>query len=243
MDVKSLIYNQALKLKKIRCAREFKPEQFHASEAGDCARSLYFKHIGRDSERVEENSDEEARVEMLLDDGTYVHQSQITKYIMQAPGIHITNIEDNRVLFCDGFIISGHPDGVLYDPKSKERWILEVKGISTHRIGYRGKERLVDDDIETLKTVYPSAIPQARIYSKMYNTKGAVILVRNKDNAAIYQFILYRDEEAENRIIERFRKIHKACVDKKNGIACDFIKSDYRCKFCLYPGECGSGRG
>lgn len=242
MDVKSLIYRQVLKTRKLTPPRQFTPTLFHASEAGDCARQLYFKHCGRASERVEEDLDEVARVEMLLNDGESVHQNQIVKYIQQAPGVHIVN-PGTRTLFLDGFMVVGTPDGYMYDIKGKESWILEVKGISTHRIGYKGKERLVDDDIDTLKNVYPSAIPQARIYSRMYDTKGAVILVRNKDNAAIYQFILYRDTEAEERIIDKFRKISKACVANKNGVACDFMKSDYRCKYCAYPSECGNGRG
>ena len=250
-SIKNLIYKQALRQRKIKSPRLESKWHFHASEAGECPRMLYFKHLNRESEEKFESLEHEARVQMLLGDGVGVHQNRITEYIKESPNVHITNIEEDRALACEykgtPYIITGHADGLLLFTKPKSYWILEIKGVSTYNIAPFRKQRLFDEDIDSLKLVYPKAIPQSRMYCMMYEhdpdrkIEGSIILIRDKNDSAIYEFHIPRDKKAESRIIDKFGVVANALANEGN-VPCDFMKGDYHAKYCKYPNECGVGR-
>lgn len=250
-SIKRMIYEEALKLKRLSIPRVSQPYQFGASEAGECPRVIYLRRTGRKSEEKFKSEEDEARIEMLLNDGAGIHQERITDYIKQSPGVHITNAEEGRVLFCEykdvPFIITGHTDGVLFFTKGKERWILEVKGVSTNNIAPFHKLRLFDEDIDSLKLVYPKAIPQSRMYRRLYTCKdypivGSIVLIKNKNDSGLFEFHFPADEKIEDRIIEKFGKIAYALKHETDTPICDYMKKDYATKYCIYPDECGVGR-
>jgi len=242
MDLKKLIYKQALHLKRITLKREESPYIFHASEAGKCIRSLVQNRRGKFPDREPLPLTKQAELEMLFNDGR-MHQRAITEYLFQAPGVHITSIEETKVMHLANpdnsisIVIVGHPDGVVYETKLKERWIVEIKGLN-----HFACQKLKDGDVDTLKSVYYHAIPQSRMYSRMFDTKGAVILVKNKNTSVIYQFIIPRDEEAELRIIAKFIRVAQTCKDNLDMPSCDWTKGDRNTNFCDYPNDCGVGR-
>lgn len=242
MDLKRLIYKQALHLKRVSHKRIESPYLYHASEAGDCKRTIYLKRVGKIPEREPATVEKQAELQMLFNDGRF-HQRAITEYLFQAPGVHITNIEDDRIIpvtLENGqlIIISGHPDGIAYDPKPRERWVVEVKGIN-----HFSCQKLVDDDIETLKIAYPKAIPQTRMYCKMYDTVGGIVLIKNKNTSSINQFHIPRDEKAEERLIAKFSEVALALFNSKDAPpSCDYIKGDRSTNYCDYPSDCGVGR-
>lgn len=245
--LKELIYKQALKLNRLEHKTLESPFMFHASEAGECSRRIWFKKQNRPYERKEDDENNQARVQILLRGGRYI-QELITDLIKQAPGVHITNIEDDRLLECvspkgKSFCVLAHSDGLLYFTKSKDYYVLEVKGISTFSCKNKGWE-LSDGDIETLKKAYASAIPQGRMYARAFSKsangikiKGIIIIVFDKNNSTLYEFLIPIDEKSTDRIIKKFGNI----VD---GVEppCDYLKNDSKCNFCPWPTECGHGR-
>jgi len=184
---------------------------------------------------------DEARIEMLLNDGR-AHQAAVTSYLQQAPGIHITDIERDGLLVESPILITGHPDAVMHDVKTKERAVLEVKGLSTWIPKY-SRVQWEDYNIDTLKANYPSAIPQARVYMKMFNASSANIVIKIKDNSELFEFIIEHDEIIYKRIVDKFLSVYKSITNGEDkGVFCDFAKDSNRTKFCNYPGECGYGR-
>lgn len=240
LSPKKLIYSQALRLKKIRIPRIPYENIFGASEAGDCTRSIYMKHMGNKPNNKFDSDIEEARVEILLGDGNY-HEATIINYLKEAPKVHVTNMQEDRVLWCSECFIIGHPDAIIHDVTEDKKYVLEVKGLSTFSIGFKGKERLRDNDLDSLKDVYPTAIPQARLYRRMFDVDGAFIIVKNKDNSSLYEFFLEADPQIEARIMDKFDSIAKA-IKERRVPPCDYIKTDSKCKYCPYPEECGKGR-
>lgn len=241
MRLKPLIYRQALKLKTLNRPRVHYPNIFHASEAGDCTREIYFRRAGREPENSFDSKVEEARVSMLLNDGR-MHQAGVTGYLQQAPGIHVTNIETDGVLVEGPIIITGHPDAIVHDSKTGEIGILEVKGLST-KIPWFTKVKFEDYNIDTLKTNYPKAIPQARVYMKMFGASTASIIIKDKNDSTLWEFEIEHDEKIYQNIVEKFKSIHKSLIaGNDKGVFCDFMKNDKRSKFCNYQSECGYGR-
>lgn len=239
MKLKEAIYAQAIREEKLRVPYQHAPNIFHVHEAGYCALSIYLSKLNTPSEK----EDNDGRVNMLLADG-HMHQAQLTGYMHRAPNIHITNIEEDRALLIDGIAIIGHPDAILYDAKSKKRWVIEIKGLTRYNrlfLNTKNCPTVEDDDIEGLKEGYPNAIPQSRLLTRMFDTEGAIVLVKNKDTSELKEFHIERDTEAEDRIIKKFMKIAEWL---KQGTlpACDFIKGDKRSNYCKYVSQCGTGK-
>lgn len=239
MDLCTPIRKQLLKLKTLSEAEPRVETEylFHGHEAGYCPRRIYLAH--KNAKKAEDNKTPEnaASLQMLFDDG-YYHQESIVKVLKQCPNLHITNEEDQKylVVYRDSlfqFIVSGHSDAVVTDTKTKKRYILEVKGLNHWSFA-----KLKNEDIETLKTSYPTAIPQARVYSRMEDTDGAIVLVKNKNTSAICQFFIERNEKAEVSILNKFQVVHDALM-KDEELACTHVTGDPRTKYCPYPVGCG----
>lgn len=243
MDLKGMILKQALRLENLDGGRKQSPDVFGVSEVGRCRKEIYLKKMGYKPEIQAKDEEDKARIIMLLNDGKY-HQDSITRYIWQAPNVHLTNIEQDRYIFRTlengrSYVIIGHPDGIAHDVKEGKKYVLEVKGLSRYLCrDFKGNPRLFDDDLDSLKSVYPTAIPQTIIYMEMFETDGAVILVKNKDNSELYQFRMKRDKERAEKILQRCDSLYMACCDSKMPM-CDYVKSDKNCKYCPFPEYCG----
>lgn len=245
MELKKMIMQQALRLEKIKVPRQHTPDIFHVSELGECRRALFLKKRGEPHGLRADTSEALANLLMLLNDGKH-HQRTITEYLWQAPGIHVTNIEEDRTILRmlpNGryYAIVGHPDGIMYSTEEKKNYVLEVKGLSGFLCrDFKGNPRLVDDDIETLKKVYPSAIGQCLMYmhEKMFNTDAGKILIKNKNNSELFEFTIERDDDRVEKIMQRIDNLYMDCIDS-NMPLCDYVKGDRECKYCPFPDHCG----
>lgn len=233
ISFRDLMYKQLLRNKRLA---ELEPRVetmyvFHGHEAGDCARKIFLRHKNTPPEGDKRDANALAELQFLFSDG-YRHQESIVSLLKQCPNVQVTNEEEGRIVKCGNVFVSGHPDLIVHHSKAG-RYVGECKGLNHFFC-----QKLVDGDIESLKTVYHSAIPQTRIYSAMYDTDGGYIWIKNKNTSKIYEFFVPRNEEAELRILEKFNKVFDAIV---NDMAppCDYLKGDTRCKFCPYPSSCG----
>lgn len=244
MNLKELVYKQVLRLEDIKKIRTESPYLFRASEAGDCKRVLWQRKLNYKPEYSYKDDDDRARVMMLLNDGAGVHQSQLTKYLYQTPELDITNIEEDRSMVVSReeellFTVTGHPDGIIYDKVESKSIVLEVKGISTNYC-----RKLEDNNLDMLKAIWPTgykAILQTRIYMDrdMFNTEEGIIILKDKNNSALYEFHIERDDSITEKIINKFVSVYKACLEKKMP-ECNYVKGDKRCMYCPYPKDCGS---
>lgn len=230
VKLKDAIHAQALREQKYAVPYQDEPGIFHVHEAGHCALQILLK-----KKKVPFESDEmDARTLMLLADG-HMHQAQLTGYMHRAPNLHVTNIEHDRAILVDGFVIIGHADAVVYDVKEKKRWLVEIKSLSRFNTVFKSE----DEDIDALKQGYPEAIPQARLAASLFNTDGAIILCKSKDDSDLREYHLDRDDSKVKVTIDKFRKINEALKHGKE-LPCDFPDKKARgCRFCKYPSRCG----
>lgn len=233
MELRKIILAQALREKRLSGERRNNPKVFHASEAGDCSRAMYFRRTGVEEERDFKSKDDEARVQMLLDMGRH-HQDFISGYIKRAPNVHLTNVEHTRYHHIDDFMVVGSPDGVIHDSKTKERFVLEVKGLGA--IAWKIKQ----ESLQSLREHYPSAIPQARVYSskQFYDTDGAKILCVNKQTNDFSEITLDRNEKAEEGIFNKYQAVRVAILKGKEP-DCDVDPNGWQCKYCPFKSKCG----
>ena len=228
-SLRKIILREVLRQKEIEGNRFWSDRVFHAHEAGKCPREIYFRR-SKKPERTFESRSEEARIALLLGDGR-PHQESVSKPLRSSPELELTNVEHMRTLPIDDFFIVGSDDGIVHF--KEKRYVIEVKGLSTWTC-----KKFKEETIEELKQAYPTAIAQARMYSRIWYTNGAFILVKDKDNAKLYEFFLPRNEKAEDRIIEKFRIIRKALIEGRPP-GCSFEKGEWQQKYCDYPSECG----
>lgn len=241
LNLKEILYKQVLRLDDIKSPRGESPYIFRGSESGDCKKVLFLRKLNNKPEYSYKSEDDRARVLMLLNDGAGVHQSQVTKYLFQTPNIDITNIEEDRSLPISRenkllFTITGHPDGIIYDKKENKTAVLEIKGISTNYC-----RKLEDENLDMLKAIWPTgakAIPQIRLYMDLFNTNYGIIILKDKNSSALYQFTIERDDAKTEKIINKFVEVFKACLNRQSP-ACDFVKGDKKCMYCPYPKDCG----
>lgn len=232
MNLVGEIYKNARTLRDREVKRSADPRCFHASESGDCRRQIALRKSGTKVEREDEPSSI-----LRLQDG-HVHHQAVRDLISQLPMVTLTNAESSEILFVelDGyppFVITGHCDGIVNDLNGDEEAVLEVKGLN--RFSF---QKLKNEEIETLKAVYPKAIPQARLYMAMFEKTKAIILIKNKDTSELKQFTLEHDDAKFMKIVTRFAEIAKS-VKEGDLPLCDFLKNDRRCTYCPFPSMCG----
>ena len=232
MDLVGRIYADARKRGELEAKRSYTASHFHASESGDCKRELALRRTIHPRERFDEPSSL-----LRLQDG-HVHHSAVREIIRGIPGITLTNIEHDEILFVElegypPFVVTGHCDGHLHDSGDPEAYVLEVKGLN--RFSF---QKLKSEQIDTLREVYPKAIPQARMYMGMMEKEKALILIKNKDTSELKQFTLEHDEKKYMKLIMKFAEISKL-LGQKDLPLCDFLKGSKQCRFCNYPSLCG----
>jgi CRISPR/Cas system-associated exonuclease Cas4 (RecB family) len=232
LNLVGLIYQNARVLREKETKREGDPRLYRVSEAGECARQIALRKLNTPTERTEEAVDW-----LRLEDG-HMHHNHLRSVVARLPGVYLTDVESSEVIFAElpglpPITITGHCDGIIHGLDNGARYILEIKGLNRF-----SAQKIKNNDYESLKEVYPKAIPQARLYSFMYDTAGALILIKSKDTAELKQVVIPRDDAKAFKIIERFSKIAKAIQDN-NIPPCDYLKKDRRCTYCPFTSKCG----
>lgn len=233
IDLVGRIYQNARVLRELETKRTGDYRHYHASEAGDCRRTIALKKLNT----VPETTDDSISL-LRLGDG-HMHGNAVRDLVARIPGIQVTDVERDELIFAelDGYppiIITGHCDFIVHDAETKTRGIVDVKGINRFSKIWKAKS----EDIEALREGYPKAIPQVRLYNYMHDTDWGMVLAKNKDVSEYRQYTIPRDKKKEFTIVKRFAEIAKD-VSEGTVPPCDFLKGDSRCKYCPFPSMCG----
>lgn len=242
VNLKQEVYKEILARKEARLNRTESKYIFRASEAGDCRKVLFNRKMNIPPENSFKDSDNEAEVMMMLEDGV-MHQEQVTKHIERVGKYRVTNVEDDRVFNVNAgdnsvLTISGHPDLIVHDEETGLKFVVDVKAVSTYYC-----KNLADNDFDALKRIYPTgykSVPQIRLYMSdyMFDTDGAIVFLKDRNTSRLFEFHIEKEQIKADRIIQRFKDVHWACMEQK-APDCDFLEGDKRCKYCPYPGTCG----
>lgn len=240
MNLKERVYEHILKLNDLTTYPKESSLIFRASEVGDCKKVLFYRKMNVKPEEGYTSDEDKARVLLLLRDGNR-HGDSIIDIVKQLPNVEATSMEQGRTLTYTTLkgrtiYITGHPDAVVHDIEEGKKFVLEIKGISTYYC-----KNLEDENLNQLKAIYPTgykAIPQLRIYMEMFDADYGMIILKDKNTSAWYQFTIDKDENRFANLMKKLGSVSDACLEQKPP-ECDFLEGDKRCKYCPYPEYCG----
>ena len=134
--------------------------------------------------------------------------------------------------------IVGHIDGIMTDPETGEKFIVEFKTIAD-KVYRNGK---------TTKDYLPSShhILQAHFYMRMTGLEKAKIVYLLKSSGEIVEFDVDYDPEVEQEMLKvldeavSILKGNKEVVDIYN--ESQSVSENWKCKYCFYSHLCEKGK-
>lgn len=200
-------------------AREYHSsvKKYHRmSEIGKCERALVYDWRGEEKEPIS------GRGMLIFNDGD-MHHRDIRDRIRKA-GFEL--IEEERELYDPNWNLSGHIDGIVCN--NGDRLLLEIKSINHFQF-----ERLNSTPLE-------DHIQQINLYMFYRDIDRGVILYKNKNTAAMKEFIIERDENLIQELLAKFERIDSHL---KAGTLPDrpYPKSDWHCQYCQFQKICWAG--
>lgn len=188
-------------------------DYFYASEVGDCFRKIFFKIKGAPCTAME------PRVQRIFHEGEHVHMRLMS--ILYSLGL----VTASEVKIPDTELFRGRADGIL--KLDGENYVLEMKSISPF-----GFEKLGD-------MPKPEHMKQIQLYMHYFNIPKGVILMENKGNQEMREFVVSKNDQIINKILTDFTKL-------KEMISSDIVpavpdKSNWEydmCGYCAYKEHC-----
>jgi len=201
-------------------AKEYKPavKKFHRmSEIGKCCRAITYDWLGYEKKPID------GRGMMVLDDGN-LHHRDIRERLRRA-GYEITHEE--MELYDEKWNLSGHIDGII-SGNGLAKSLLEIKSIN--RFGY---ERIA-------KTPLVEHVQQVNLYLFYFPEKieQAILLYKCKDTSRLKDYIIERDDDLIQSLLEKIDKIDRLVAQKRLADP-EFIKGiDWQCDYCQFEEHC-----
>jgi len=194
------------------------PGRYYPSEVGQCLRKSWFA--------IKMPKPAEPNVTKVFEAGNLFH-SFIVEVLRSEKNPEVKLIESEMPLKykIDDFEISGRIDDLIQIEYNGEKMVVEVKSTKS---------------LETLHEPSESYIMQLQFYMHVTGVKKGAILYIEKNTLKSKAFFLNYEPKAVEKIIERFKKLHKSVVG--NEIPGPEAKLESRkrwmCNFCPYRQEC-----
>lgn len=199
-------------------AREYKPsvKKYHRmSEVGKCDRALVYDWRGEPKEPIS------GRGMMIFNDGD-IHHRDIRDRIRNS-GFEL--VEEERELFDRNWNLSGHIDGIVCF--NGDHFLLEIKSINHFQF-----ERLNSRPLE-------EHIQQINLYMFYRDIDKGVIIYKNKNTAALKEFVVKKDDEIVQELLAKFERID-SCVKTGNLPKRPYHRDDWHCQYCQFQKICWS---
>lgn len=196
------------------------------SQVGRCIRALTYHAIGVAADPFPD------RALLIFEDGN-IHEEMIKDHIRKTV-FTLTEWKGPRQRFLiadiNGVPMDGEVDGILSSPLG-EQIALEIKSIN-----HFGFERLKDAPLDEHKrqvNLYLHGLKQAGLVG-IYK---AIILYKNKNTAAMKEFIIEYDEALALADIEMFRQVDQ-WAEKNTVPPRPYEPGDWQCDYCRWNKTC-----
>ncbi len=188
-------------------------DYFYASEVGDCPRKIFFKITGAPCVAME------PRMYRVFQQGDQVHMRLMS--VLYSLGL----VTASEVKIPETELFRGRADGIL--KLDGENYVLEMKSISPY-----GFQTLTD-------MPKPEHMKQIQIYMHYFNISKGIILMENKANQDIKEFIVEKNEQIVQKLIEDFTKLKHMVSQDIVPLIPDKSKWEYdMCSYCGYKEHC-----
>ena len=199
--------------------RDKEQHHFYITDAGKCARALFFKFKNVPRKEMEAN------ILRLFDHGDHIHQL-IMKPLLSIREIHVVAAE---VKIPPQELISGRADAIISD--GKDLYALDIKSMNSMIFN-----KLTEPKEEN--------IDQIQLYLHYFKIPKGILLYVNKDNQRLKDFVISYDKKRALSLLAALENLKKK-IDKN--IIPDRL-SDYpqnwQCRYCQFKEICSlSGEG
>ena len=192
---------------------------FYITDAGKCARALFFKFKNAPRKEME------ASVLRLFDHGDYIHQL-IMKPLLGTRDIHVVASEVN---IPPQEIISGRSDAIISD--GKNLYVLDIKSMNS----------MIFDKMAEPKE---ENINQLQLYLHYFKVPKGILLYVNKNTLGLKEFLVEYSQERALALLASLSETKKK-IDA--GVVPDRIQNypeDWQCRYCQFREICGmAGEG
>lgn len=195
--------------------RDREQQHFYITDAGRCARALFFKFKNAPRKEME------ASVLRLFDHGDHIHQL-IMKPLLGIRDIHVVASEVN---IPPQEIISGRSDAIVSD--GKNLYVLDIKSMNS----------MIFDKMTEPKE---ENIDQIQLYLHYFKVPKGILLYVNKNTLALKEFVV---EYSQQRALLLLASLAETKKKIDSGLIPDRISGypeDWQCRYCQFREICGT---
>lgn len=197
------------------------------SSVGRCPRQVAYAFHG--FEKAGKELDQRAKIVFWMGDlveMTVVNLAKLAGCNLVGTGMNQLSIK----MPVNGSMISGHPDGVLFE--DKQQFLLEVKSMSSYSF-----ERFLKGDIDK------SYIDQINAYMESLGLMRCVFVAINKDSGVMSEMIIDKTQETIDRIRENIKTILHSTPESLPEPPKEYDKNldgiyPWQCAYCSFWKHC-----
>lgn len=197
-------------------SKEKQRTRFYITDAGKCARSVFFKFKNAPKQEME------ARILRMFDHGDYIHRLILNTLF--SLGL----VRSSEISVPAQKVISGRADAVL--SWENELYILDIKSINSFL--FKG-----------LLQPKPENVFQLQLYLHFFGIKKGILLYVNKDTQELREFIVIYDRTLSNKLLKDLEslkvKIDTNIIPKRLA----GYPKDKECQFCQFKEICKLASG
>ncbi|MFH1582561.1 MAG: PD-(D/E)XK nuclease family protein [bacterium] len=193
--------------------RDREQQHFYITDAGRCARSLFFKFKNAPKKDMEPN------ILRLFDHGNHMHQL-IMKPLLSMREVHVVASEVN---IPPQEIISGRADAIISD--GKNLYVLDIKSMNSMLF-----EKMTEPKEEN--------VDQLQLYLHYFKVPKGILLYVNKNTLALKEYIVDYDKK---RVLGLLKYLEQTKKKIDSNIVPDRLESypdDWQCRYCQFKELC-----
>lgn len=173
------------------------------------------------------------RIQRIFDNGNSVHKRYLMGYLkfLDCRPLEVEEEKDGKVEWKEcvekrfedhDLWLKGSPDALIQNPENGLDYVFELKSIKQEQFN---------------KLIHPLIEHEYQAYVYMYMTgiPRAIILYENKNNQELKEFIVTRNGQMMERVLEKIRTIQKYVIDYETVKILPGKCKDRYCEACKLP--------
>ncbi|MBI2450540.1 MAG: PD-(D/E)XK nuclease family protein [Candidatus Nealsonbacteria bacterium] len=194
--------------------RDKEQTHFYVTDAGKCARALFFKFKNAPRKEIEAN------ILRLFDHGDHMHQL-IMKPLLGIRDIHVVASEVN---IPPQEIISGRCDAIVSDGKSL--YVLDIKSMNS----------MIFDKLSEPKE---ENVDQLQLYLHYFKVPKGILLYVNKNTLNLKEFLVSYDQGRAFSLLNDLAETKKQIDSGKMPPRLSDYPGNWQCRYCQFREICG----
>jgi CRISPR/Cas system-associated exonuclease Cas4 (RecB family) len=188
-------------------------QHFYITDAGRCARALFFKFKNAPRAEVEPN------ILRLFDHGDHIHQL-IMKPLLSMREVHVVASEVN---IPPQALISGRADAIVSD--GKDLYVLDIKSMNS----------MLFDKMEEPK---PENVDQIQLYLHFFKIPKGILLYVNKNTLSLKEYMVDYDKKRVSGLLKQLEETKGKIDSNIIPAKLEDYSTNWQCRYCQYKEVC-----